>query len=56
MNSGNIKSLIQALPQFRDVLSKLSVHIFISRCVLLVWVFVGVGRGLWGLCVLASGC
>lgn len=28
---GNIKALIQALPQFRDVLGKLSVHIFISR-------------------------
>lgn len=31
MNMGNIKALIQALPQFRDVLGKLSVHIFISR-------------------------
>lgn len=31
MNTGNIKALIQALPQFRDVLGKLSVHIFISR-------------------------
>ena len=31
MNTGNIKALIQALPQFRDVLSRLSVHIFISR-------------------------
>lgn len=31
MNTGNIKALIQALPQFRDVLGRLSVHIFISR-------------------------
>jgi hypothetical protein len=32
MNTGNIKALIQALPQFRDILGRLSVHIFISRC------------------------
>lgn len=30
MNTGNIKALIQALPQFRDILGRLSVHIFIS--------------------------
>eukprot|EP00878_Enallax_costatus_P018017 GHUV01018943.1.p1 GENE.GHUV01018943.1~~GHUV01018943.1.p1 ORF type:complete len:543 (+),score=157.47 GHUV01018943.1:1151-2779(+) len=30
MSTTNIKALIQALPQFRDVLSKLSMHIFIS--------------------------
>jgi hypothetical protein len=33
MNTGNIKALIQALPQFREVLGRLSVHIFISRYV-----------------------
>jgi hypothetical protein len=31
VGTGNIKALIQALPQFRDVLGRLSVHIFISR-------------------------
>lgn len=31
MNTGNIKALIQALPQFRDILGRMSVHIFISR-------------------------
>lgn len=30
MSTTNIKALIQALPQFRDILSKLSMHIFIS--------------------------
>lgn len=30
-NMGNMRALIQALPQFRDVLGRLSVHIFISR-------------------------
>lgn len=30
INTGNIKALIKALPQFRDVLGRLSVHIFIS--------------------------
>lgn len=30
MSTTNIKALIQALPQFREVLSKLSMHIFIS--------------------------
>jgi hypothetical protein len=32
LSSGNIRALIQALPQFREVLGRLSVHIFISRC------------------------
>lgn len=31
VNTSNIKALIQALPQFRDILGRLSVHIFISR-------------------------
>lgn len=30
MSTTNIKSLIQALPQFREMLGRLSVHIFIS--------------------------
>ncbi|WIA41900.1 hypothetical protein OEZ86_009221 [Tetradesmus obliquus] len=30
MSTGNIRGLIQALPQFREVLGRLSVHIFVS--------------------------
>lgn len=30
MSSTNIKALIQALPQFREILGRLSVHIYIS--------------------------
>jgi hypothetical protein len=32
MSTGNIRALIQALPQYRDLLAKLSLHIQVGGC------------------------
>jgi hypothetical protein len=32
MSGASIRQLIAALPQFRDVLARLSVHIWVRRC------------------------